>query len=109
MTGVVMARASEIIKISKLRKTFGKTVALDDFDMSVSQGEIHGFLGPNGAGKSTAIRVMLGLLKPNSGNAKLFAMDAWQDAVKLHAKLAYVPGEVNFWPNLAQFKWWRNY
>ena len=74
--------------------------ALDEFDMTVNEGEVHGFLGPNGSGKSTTIRVLLGLLKSTSGHAELFGGDPWSEAVKLHSKLAYVPGDVNFWPNL---------
>lgn len=92
--------AKEIIQVKNLTKTFGKSVALDGFDMSVQAGEVHGFLGPNGAGKSTTIRVLLGLLRKTSGEAKLFGKDPWSDAVELHARLAYVPGDVNFWPNL---------
>lgn len=91
---------NEIIKLHKLHKHFGKVRALDGFDMSVQKGEVHGFLGPNGAGKSTAIRVLLGLLKKTSGEAELFDLDPWKDAVELHKRLAYVPGDVSFWPNL---------
>ncbi len=90
----------EIISIQKMTKTFGSSRVLDDFDLSVRAGEVHGFLGPNGAGKSTTIRVLLGLLKKTSGEAKLFGDDPWKHAVKLHKRLAYVPGDVNFWPNL---------
>ena len=89
-----------VIEINKLVKHFGAVKALDGFNMGVQKGEIHGFLGPNGAGKSTTIRVLLGLLKKNSGDVTLFGQDPWKDAVKLHEKLAYVPGDVNFWPNL---------
>jgi len=89
-----------VIEIKKLAKYFGEVKALNGFDMSVRQGEIHGFLGPNGAGKSTTIRVLLGLLRATSGDVTLFGQDPWDDAVKLHEKLAYVPGDVNFWPNL---------
>ena len=91
---------SEIISIHNLHKHFGKVRALDGFDMSVAPGEVHGFLGPNGAGKSTAIRILLGLLKKTSGQVELFGQDPWKDAVELHGRLAYVPGDVSFWPNL---------
>ncbi len=94
------AKNQQIIFIKKLTKTFGASKALDEFDMSVLAGEVHGFLGPNGAGKSTTIRVLLGLLKKTSGSAELFGKDPWKDAVGLHKQLAYVPGDVNFWPNL---------
>lgn len=94
------SKTAAIIKINKLTKKFGKVTALDEFDMTVNEGEVHGFLGPNGSGKSTTIRVLLGLLKSTSGHAELFGGDPWSEAVKLHSKLAYVPGDVNFWPNL---------
>ncbi len=89
-----------IISITDLHKNFGKVRALDGFNLKVDAGEIHGFLGPNGAGKSTTIRIILGLLRKSAGDVKLFGQDPWKDAVKLHEKLAYVPGDVNFWPNL---------
>jgi ABC-2 type transport system ATP-binding protein len=89
-----------IIEISGLVKTFGPVRALDDLDLEVSPGEVHGFLGPNGAGKSTTIRVLLGLLRADSGRATLFGGDPWKQAAELHRRLAYVPGEVNLWPNL---------
>lgn len=91
---------SEIISTAQLHKHFGNVRALDGFDMSVRPGEVHGFLGPNGAGKSTAIRILLGLLKKTSGEATLFGKDPWKNAVELHKRLAYVPGDVSFWPNL---------
>ncbi len=95
-----MTKNDNIIEISNLTKKFGSFKALDKFNLSVNRGEVHGFLGPNGAGKSTTIRVLLGLLKKNSGEALLFGRDPWRDAVELHKDLAYVPGEVSFWPNL---------
>lgn len=89
-----------IISIKNLHKNFGRAKALNGFDLEVHPGEIHGFLGPNGAGKSTTIRIILGLMKKSAGEVKLFGQDPWKNAVKLHEKLAYVPGDVNFWPNL---------
>lgn len=89
-----------IISIKNLHKNFGRAKALNGFDLEVYPGEIHGFLGPNGAGKSTTIRIILGLMKKSAGEVKLFGQDPWKNAVKLHEKLAYVPGDVNFWPNL---------
>ena len=81
-------------------KTFGPVRALDGLNLTVRTGEVHGFLGPNGAGKSTAIRVLLGLLRADSGRSTLLGGDPWRDAVGLHRRLAYVPGEVSLWPNL---------
>jgi len=89
------------IKISGLVKTFGRTRALDGLDLQVSPGEIHGFLGPNGAGKSTTIRVLLGLLRADSGSVRLLGGDPWREAAELHRRLAYVPGDVTLWPNLS--------
>ena len=88
------------IDITGLRKTFGRTVALDGLDLEVRTGEVHGFLGPNGAGKTTTIRVLLGLLRADAGHVAVLGGDPWRDAVALHRRLAYVPGEVNLWPNL---------
>jgi ABC-2 type transport system ATP-binding protein len=88
------------IEIAGLVKTFGPTRALDGLDLTVEAGEVHGFLGPNGAGKSTTIRVLLGLLRADAGSVRLLGGDPWSDAVALHRRLAYVPGDVNLWPNL---------
>jgi ABC-2 type transport system ATP-binding protein len=88
------------IEISGLVKRFGSTVALDVLTMTVPTGQVHGFLGPNGAGKSTTIRVLLGLLRAEAGTARLLGGDPWHDAASLHRRLAYVPGDVNLWPNL---------
>jgi polyether ionophore transport system ATP-binding protein len=92
---------SDAISVTGLTKTFGPTRALDGLDLSVSTGEVHGFLGPNGAGKSTTIRVLLGLLRADAGTVRLLDGDPWQDATELHRRLAYVPGDVNLWPNLS--------
>src|SRR6201999_2005654 len=86
--------------ISGLVKRFGPVRALDGLDLNVAAGEVHGFLGPNGAGKSTTIRVLLGLLRKDGGEVELFGGDPWSQAAELHRRLAYVPGDVNLWPNL---------
>ncbi|MDX6277888.1 MAG: polyether ionophore transport system ATP-binding protein [Nocardioidaceae bacterium] len=90
-----------VIDITGLVKRFGTTTALDGLDLHVTRGEVHGFLGPNGAGKSTTIRVLLGLLRADAGTVSLFGKDPWRDAAELHRRLAYVPGDVNLWPNLS--------
>ena len=90
-----------VIEASGLEKRFGRVQALDGLDLSVSAGEVHGFLGPNGAGKSTTIRILLGLARASGGSATLFGRDPWKDAVDLHRRLAYVPGDVSLWPNLS--------
>jgi ABC-2 type transport system ATP-binding protein len=89
------------ITMAGLVKSFGAgTRALDGLDLQVETGEVHGFLGPNGAGKTTTIRVLLGLLRADAGDVVLLGGDPWRDTVALHRRLAYVPGEVNLWPNL---------
>jgi ABC-2 type transport system ATP-binding protein len=89
------------IEMSGIVKTFGAVTALNRVNLSVATGEVHGFLGPNGAGKSTTIRILLGLLRADAGTATLLGGDPWRDAVALHRRLAYVPGDVNLWPNLS--------
>ncbi|WJY39196.1 ABC transporter ATP-binding protein [Streptomyces sp. P9-2B-2] len=89
------------IRVDGLRKSFGRTHALDGLDLQVAAGEVHGFLGPNGAGKSTTLRVLLGLLRADGGTARLLGKDPWQDAVELHRRIAYVPGDVTLWRNLS--------
>lgn len=95
-----MNQTLSVIKTKNLHKHFGATRALDGVDLDVRSGEVHGFLGPNGAGKSTTIRVLLGLLRKTSGEVNLLGADPWKEAVALHKRLAYIPGEVNLWPNL---------
>jgi len=92
---------SPVISVSGLVKKFGRFRALDGLDLTVSPGEVHGFLGPNGAGKSTTIRSLLGLLGIDGGTAQVFDLDPWRDAVAIHRRLAYVPGDVALWPNLS--------
>jgi ABC-2 type transport system ATP-binding protein len=92
---------SAAVSVSGLVKSFGRTRALDGLDLSVASGEVHGFLGPNGAGKTTTIRILLGLLRADAGDVELLGGDPWSDAVALHRRLAYVPGEVNLWPKMS--------
>ncbi|GIG70381.1 ABC transporter ATP-binding protein [Phytomonospora endophytica] len=95
-----MKTSDAAIAVTGLRKTFGATVALDGLDLRVREGEVHGFLGPNGAGKSTTIRILLGLMRDDGGEAVLLGGDPWRDATALHRRIAYVPGDVNLWPQL---------
>jgi len=92
---------TEAIAVSGLRKSYGKTVALDGLDLTVAEGEVHGFLGPNGSGKTTTIRILLGLLRADGGTARLLGGDPWSEATALHRRLAYVPGDVTLWPSLS--------
>ncbi|MDA2813518.1 ABC transporter ATP-binding protein [Nocardiopsis sp. RSe5-2] len=88
------------ITTSGLVKTYGRTRALDGLDLTIRSGEVHGFLGPNGAGKSTTVRILLGLVRADAGSARLLGGDPWTQAVELHRRLAYVPGDVELWPSL---------
>jgi ABC-2 type transport system ATP-binding protein len=90
-----------VVRTLALGKRFGRVNALTGLDLSVSAGEVHGFLGPNGSGKSTTIRILLGLARASGGEATVFGADPWRDAVALHRRIAYVPGDVNLWPNLS--------
>jgi ABC-2 type transport system ATP-binding protein len=89
------------ISVSALSKSFGETRALDGLDLSVRRGEVHGLLGPNGAGKTTTLRILLGLMRADDGDVRLLDGDPWRDAVALHRRLAYVPGDVTLWPELS--------
>jgi ABC-2 type transport system ATP-binding protein len=90
-----------VIEVSGLVKTFGHTRALDGLDLTVRPGEVHGFLGPNGSGKSTTLRILLGLLRADTGTARLLGGDPWREVTTLHRRLAYVPGDVTLWPSLS--------
>lgn len=90
-----------VISTRGLTKRYGRVRALDGLDLTVGAGQIHGFLGPNGAGKSTTIRVLLGLARATSGAASVFGLDPWQDAVAIHRRIGYIPGDVSVWPNLS--------
>lgn len=89
-----------VLEVRNLTKKFGKFTALDGINLEVRSGEVFGFIGPNGAGKSTTIRIILGILKATAGEVNVFGKDAWKDAVEIHKRIAYVPGDVNLWPNL---------
>lgn len=89
-----------ILKTEDLVKKFGNFTALDKVNLEVKNGEVYGFIGPNGAGKTTTIRILLGILQATGGKASIFGMDSWKDAVEIHKRIAYVPGEVNLWSNL---------
>src|SRR5699024_7046436 len=89
-----------LLKTENLTKKFGSFKAVDEINIEVKKGEVYGFIGPNGAGKSTTIRVLLGMLRATNGRASIFDKDVWKDAVEIHKRVAYVPGDVNLWPNL---------
>ncbi len=89
-----------VIECDGLTKRYRTVEALVDLTVAVDQGEVFGFLGPNGAGKTTTIRLLLGLIRPTAGRATIFGLDAERDAVAVHRRCAYVPGETSLWPSL---------
>ncbi len=89
-----------ILKVNNVTKRFGQVTALAGINLEVNPGEVYGFIGPNGAGKTTTIRILLGILQATSGSVEVFGLDAWRDAVEIHRRIAYVPGDVSLWPNL---------
>jgi ABC-2 type transport system ATP-binding protein len=89
-----------VIETSKLTKSYGQFRGIRDVDLVVNEGEIFGFLGPNGAGKTTTIRVLLDLIRPTSGSAKVFGIGASDDPVSIHRRIGYLPGEWNLYDRL---------
>ena len=89
-----------VLETNGLTKRFGATEALVDLDLELSPGEVLGYLGPNGAGKTTTIRLLLGLIRPSGGTARIFGLDCRDSAAEVHRRIAYVPGEANLWPEL---------
>jgi len=99
-TQSVVSTNGNAVEVHGLRKSFGSVQALRGLDLTVPSGQVTGFLGPNGSGKSTTIRILLGLLRADGGQATVLGGDPWADAVRLHRSIAYVPGDVTLWPNL---------
>ncbi len=89
-----------MVEVTNVTKKFGDFTALDKVNLTLNTGEVYGFIGPNGAGKTTTIRILLGIYQATKGQAKIFGKDVWKDAVEIHRRIAYVPGDVNLWPNL---------
>ncbi len=96
-----MAGDELVVDVRDVVKTFGTTTALAGLDLQVRRGEVHAFLGPNGAGKTTTLRLLLGMLRADSGTMRVLGMNPWTDVAVLHRRLAAVPGDVALWPNLS--------
>ena len=89
-----------VISLEKLTKSYGPHRGIIDIDLDVAQGETFGFLGPNGAGKTTTIRTMLDLIRPSSGQARVFGIVSSADPVAIHRRVGYVPGEFALYDRL---------
>ena len=89
-----------IIEVGKLTKSYGSKRGIVDVTFDVGEGEVFGFLGPNGAGKTTTIRVLMALLRADSGTARILGLDCWKDSVEIKKQIGYVPGEPSLDPSL---------
>lgn len=99
-----MVQSDPIIQTENLTKVYtsrrSQTRALDRLNLSVQPGEIFGYLGPNGAGKTTTIRLLLDLIRPTAGRARIFGLDAQAHAVEIHRRVGFLPGELSLWRSL---------
>ena len=91
-----------IIETEGLTKYYGKVRGIQDLDLSVREGEVFGYLGPNGAGKTTTIRLLLDLIRPTRGTARLFGQEVRNHAAELKKRLGNVPGELALWENMSR-------
>ena len=88
------------IRFEGLVKSYGDVRALDGIDLDVPQGDVFGFLGPNGAGKTTAIRVLMDLIRPNTGRAEVLGFDAQRDSIEVRRRCGYLPGDLALYDSL---------
>jgi ABC-2 type transport system ATP-binding protein len=96
-----------IIEIIHLSKYYGKSKGIEDISLDVGEGEIFGFIGPNGAGKSTTIRILLNLIFPTSGTARILGMDVVKDSGKIRNSVGFVPSEANLYDKMAVIEFLR--
>ncbi len=89
-----------IIEVKGLTKTYGSKRGVTDVSFQVEEGEVFGFLGPNGAGKTTTIRLLMALLRANSGVARIAGLDCWDQSVEVKRLIGYLPGELALDPDL---------
>lgn len=92
--------SQNVIETRDLTVFYGKHRGIKDVDLAVEQGEVFGFLGPNGAGKSTTQRVLLDVIRPTSGHARIFGMDCQEQGSDIRQRVGYLPGELNLYPNM---------
>ncbi len=89
-----------LLQTENLSKDYGAHRALDQLNLTIAQGEIFGLLGPNGSGKSTAIRILLGMLRPTQGTARIGGNDCWKKSIAVRRLVSYLPGELRLYDNL---------
>lgn len=95
-----MSTSAPILATTSLTKHYGKTLALDSLDLELPEGGLFGFLGPNGSGKTTTIRLLLGLLRPTSGGARILGRDCWRESARVKREVGYLPGDVRLYGSL---------
>ncbi|MBU4193756.1 MAG: ABC transporter ATP-binding protein [Actinobacteria bacterium] len=84
---------TSVVATESLTKYYGKVVGVEELALEVFEGELFGYLGPNGAGKTTTLRLLMGMLRPNSGTATVLGLDAWKESVSVNAEVGYLPGD----------------
>ena len=95
-----MSAVAPVIETHGLTRSFGSRRGIAGVDLQVEPGEIFGFLGPNGAGKSTTIRILMGLYHASSGAARVLGLDPLAEAVEVHRRTGYLPGELSLYPRM---------
>ncbi len=91
---------TEIVETAALTKYYGSTLGIKELTLTVKEGEVFGFLGPNGAGKTTTIRLLMGLLRPSGGSARIAGLNCWSQSPEVKRLVGYLPGEFNVDPAL---------
>ena len=86
-----------VIVVQQLTKRYGRRVGIESLNLNVPEGTIFGFLGPNGAGKTTTIRVLVGLLRPSEGTARIFGLDSWRHSHLINVEIGYLPGDLRLY------------
>jgi len=93
--------ASPVIDIVDLSKYYGKTRGIERVNLQVNGGDIYGFIGPNGAGKSTTIRILLNLIFPSAGMARVLGMDVTRESQRIMRRIGYIPSDANAYQSLS--------
>ncbi len=91
---------NKVVETNSLTVFYGKHRGIKEVNLSVEQGEVFGFLGPNGAGKSTTQRVLLDVIRPSAGSAKIFGLDCQTYGTEIRQRVGYLPGELSLYPSM---------
>jgi ABC-2 type transport system ATP-binding protein len=99
---------TDVIAVERLTKSYGRARGVVDLTFTVSPGEVFGYLGPNGAGKTTTIRTLLDFIRPTSGRASVFGLDARRDGIEIHRRTGYLAGEMALYERLTGAEYLRH-